>query len=364
MKIDHIKEGKRIFKRAKRVRKQGLYKYEGDADKICFQIIEDCWNGVYFMTSSYNGHFCEFYMRDFAWAVKALMQLGYEKKVKKTLEYALDKYSKDKLTTTINPEGKCVDIFDYSPDSIAYLIHSLKIANADELITKYKDFLQMEIKKCFDKCFDTNTSLMKKDAHFGSIKDSTFRYCSTYDNTMLAMMSKDLDILKLENPFQAYDIKKAMIENLWNKEKGYWYDDLSKYDIVTGDSNTFPYWTGVFTDKKMIESSIKNIIKAGLDNPFPLKYSNQKFGKESLWRKLTVPEYQTHSIKTHMGCLYIHVVNSVDKEKAKEYKEKYKKLIEKYGTYLENFFQNGEPLNTKFYFSDEANVWSANFLTL
>ncbi|MBD3230670.1 MAG: hypothetical protein GF329_21000 [Candidatus Lokiarchaeota archaeon] len=362
MKIAHLKEGWRIYKRRRRVNKKGLHTYEGNAAEICEQIIEDCWNGTYFQTSTDYGHYCEFYMRDFGWAIESLLELGHKERVIQTLEYALDKYSNQGLTTTINPKGKCIDIFKYSPDSLAYLIRCLRIAEASDLIEKHEPFLIKEINMCFDRCFDKNTSLIRDDVHWGSMKDSTHRNCSTYDNIMLAMVSKDLNHLHLPNPFKDYDIKSAILNNLWNGE--YFYDDIHKHELVTGDNNTFPYWTGIFKNENMIKSSIKSIQSAELDSPFPLKYSNKKISKEVFWRKWFVSDYQTHSIKTHMGAIYIHMVKKFFPSLAKIYIDKYTELIETHGTYLENYTSKGEPLNTKFYYSDEGNLWSANYLTL
>jgi hypothetical protein len=362
MNISHLQEGLRIYKRRKRVNRNGLHEYEGNAIEICKQIVEDCWNEKYFQTSTDHGHYCEFYMRDFGWAIESLLKLDYRDRILKTLEYSLKKYSQDKLTTTINPKGKCIDIFRYSPDSISYLIRCLKLAKAESLISKYQDFIRKEVMKCFNLCFDTKTSLIKADMHWGSMKDSTNRNCSTYDNVMLAMLSSDLEELQLENPFQNFSIKSSIKKELWSGN--YFYDDIHKYSVITGENNTFPYWTGVFTDSKMMKTSIESIQSAKLDEPFPLKYSNQKFGKELFWRKWIVSDYQTHSIKTHMGAIYIHVVNKINPDLAKNYLNSYTQIIEKHKTYLENFDSKGKPLNTKFYFSDEGNLWAANYLTL
>lgn len=362
MKIAHLQEGWRLFKRRNRVKRNGLHKYEGNAEEICRQIVEDCWNGEYFQTSTDYGHYCCFYMRDFGWAIESLLKLGYEDKVRRTLSHVLGVYSKDRLTTTITPKGKCIDVFQYSPDSIAYLVRCLKLGGDKQLISQYQDFIDKEVEKCYNTCFDESTSLIRSDKEFGSMKDSTRRHCSTYDNTMLAMLSADLNHIGLNNPFRDYDIKTAMKDVLWNGE--YFYDDIHNYDVVTGENNTFPYWTGVFTDPDMIKSSIRKIREAKLDDPFPLKYSSESLGKQMWWRKLLVSDYQTHSIKTHMGAIYIHVVKSIDPDLAGQYIDKYKEKIEEHGTYLENFSADGEPLDTSFYYTDEGNLWAANYVTL
>lgn len=362
MKFAHLQEGVRIFKRRNRVKRHGLHEYEGNAEEICRKIVEECWNGNYLQTSTNHGHYCCFYMRDFGWAIDSLLKMGYEERVQKTLEYVLGVYSKDKLTTTITPKNKCIDVFKYSPDSIAYLVRCLKLGGKKDTIERYEDFILKEVKKCYELCFDEVNSLIRRDKEFGSMKDSTHRNCSTYDNTMLAMLSMDLNSLDLDNPFQGYDIKRAMKENLWNGE--YFYDDIHKRDFVTGENNTYPYWTGVFTDENMVKSSIRSIQTAGLDDPFPLKYSSKKVSKEMFWRKWIVSDYQTHSIKTHMGAIYIHVVKKVNPELARRYTEIYTEKIEKHKTYLENFNSQGEPLDTTFYYSDEGNLWAANYVTL
>ncbi len=38
--------------------------------------------------------------------------------------------------------------------------------------------------------------------------------------------------------------------------------------------------------------------------------------------------------------------------------------MEEHGTYLENFNKDGKPLGSRFYYSDEGNIWAANYLTL
>lgn len=361
--LSQLAEGLRIFKRAFRVRKTGIKEYTGSAYEICHKIIQDCWNEKYFQISIKDGHFCEFFIRDFGWAIKPLLRLGYREKVIKTLEYALKKYSEQRLTTTITPAGKCVDIFRYSPDSIAYLIRCLKLSKAYHLIDTYNDFLKKEIDKCFKRCFDAKTSLVRADKYFGAMKDSAKRKSSTYDNVMIAMLSNDLNEIEFHNPFKKYDIKKAIKENLWNGK--YFFDDLNKYPIVTGENNLFPYWTGVFQNKEMLKSSIQSIQEAELDKPFPLKYSSDKFkGLKKNLTKLFVPNYQSNSIKMHMGALYIQMLKKIDFEKANAHIAAYKNLIEQYKTYLEGFYPDGTPFRTFFYYSDEGNLWCANYLTL
>src|SRR3989338_7040428 len=115
-----LKEGLHIFSNRFRAYKT----YTGDAENIAKKIVASCWNGKYFQVSC--GNFPEFYMRDFAYVVQSLIQLGYKKEVSQTLAYALAHFQNEqRITTTITAKGKAIDIFGLAPDSLALLLRSL-----------------------------------------------------------------------------------------------------------------------------------------------------------------------------------------------------------------------------------------------
>jgi GH15 family glucan-1,4-alpha-glucosidase len=84
-----VSESARMVLRRIRVSLKGVKQYSGNSEQICEQIIKDCYTKEknYFMVS--QGHFCEFYARDFGWCSEALLDLGYEQEVLNTLDYAL-----------------------------------------------------------------------------------------------------------------------------------------------------------------------------------------------------------------------------------------------------------------------------------
>ncbi len=353
-----LKKGLGIFNRSIRVRFRGIRKYNGNAKQILRQVVDDCWNGSYFQASA--GHFSCFYIRDFGISVQALLNLGYREKVVKTLKFALDNYSRNnKITTTIY-QGYALDFPFYTPESLAYLMHSIRLADAKELLLKHKFFLEKEIRKAFFNSFDADTGLIKKNIYFSSMKDNALRSSSAYNNSMIAMLSNDIDYFKLYNPFKGYDFKKIIKDNFWTGN--YFLDDLSGLDYVSGDANVFPYWTGLFDSKKMIKLSLDVIRQDGLDKPFPLKYTKEKVGKYLLLHSILVPNYEGNAIWTNLGQCFIDVVKKIDKEKSREYIGQYIKNVEKYKNYLEVFNPNGTPYKTMFYYADVAMLWSSNLL--
>jgi hypothetical protein len=351
-----ISEAWRIFKRSIHVQKFGVKIYPGNAKKVCEQILESCWNGIYFQTSA--GHFSEFYIRDFGWSVESLLKLGHRENVIKTLDYALDIYSKNRLTTTITPSGKAVDIFAYSPDSLAYLIRSLKLGKATELIDKYRIFLNSEIKIYFDVVIDKDSGLVRKDRFFSSMKDQAKRVSSCYDNCMTAYLAKTLDSLKLDNPFKQYDYKKLIKKNFWTGS--YFKDDLSGNDYIASDANIIPFYFEIFDEKSLLEKAIKSIQKEGLDKPFPLRYSIKPTSRNFI--DYFVPNYEGDAIWMHQGPMYLKLLNKVDKQSFKQHLKSYTELIEKYHSFLEVFNPDGKPFRSPFYYADEGMLWCANYL--
>ncbi len=357
-----LSEAYRIFRRNLRVKSKGFQRYSGNADEICRQIVDACFNGRYFQTSL--GNFNQFWTRDFGFCADSLLKLGYVDKVKSTLSYAMERFAKyGKVTTTITPSGKAYDFPCYAVDSLAYLIRSLRAANAGDLVLRYRDFLNKEVIRFYNLAIDKDKRSVRTDKRFSSMKDYAVRKSSCYDNVMAAMLANELKQIKiLENPFVNYDFKKIIKDKFWTGE--YFLDDLSGSSFVAGDANIFPFFAGVFDNKKMLKSAIGKIQENNLDKPFPLKYANDAGNGRFIFLERLVYGYERGAIWMHMGPLYAQLVKKVDKDKAQEYKMMYKKAIEKYGNFLEVFDASGRPFKTAFYYCDESMLWAANYLNL
>lgn len=353
-----LTEGGRIFLTSVKTR---IFpkKYPGNATEICQQIVKDCWNNDFFQTSTTN--FPQFWTRDFGWCVSALMKLGYEKEVHRTLKYAINRFRiANKITTTITPNGKPYDFPDLASDSLPWLIHSIKVSKFPYY--DYKDFINNEIIRYFEKVINSQMGIVKQEIRFSSIKDFAIRKSSCYDNCMVAMMAKDLKEMRLINPFEKYNYQIIIKEFFWNGR--YFYDDLTKKEYVAGDANLFPFLLGIFDDPEMLKSSLEEIKKAGLDQPFPLKYTASRDFVKFIPQELMLKDYESNSIWTHMGPLFILLTKKVDPALAESYKLKYREMIEKHGNYLEVFDSEGSAFGTPFYCADRGMLWAANYLML
>jgi hypothetical protein len=354
----YLTEGVRIFFTSW-YRRFFKKKYEGNAEEICQKVVEDCWNGRYFQTSS--GNFSQFWTRDFGWCASSLIKLKYNKEVHQTIRFALNRFKQyNKITTTITPKGRAYDFPVFAVDSLPWLIHTIKISKFS--YHSYKNFLNKEIRKFYKKVIDEHTGLVTPKVTFSSMKDFSVRKSSCYDNCMLALLANDLKEMKLENPFKKFDYPSLIKRHFWNGK--YFYDDLSRKEYVAGDANLFPFILGIISDKEMMRSALQQIAKAGLDEPLPLKYTQSRDQVKFIPEELLMYNYESDSVWTHMGPLFVKLVQQIDKQKASEYKEVYTEMIEKHKNYLEVFFANGKPFSSPFFYCDSGMLWAANYLTL
>ncbi len=353
-----------MFRRSLYVRKQGFRQYAGDDEQISKSVIDSCWDSdkKYFRVSS--GHFCEFYSRDFGMCAEALVALGEKKKVLQTLDYALSRFKKHgHVTTSISPVGKCFDFPYFAVDSLPFIFHAIRVSGANRILDSYRDFLVKELDYYYEQVFDNNLLIVRKDKYFSSMKDYSRRSSSCYDNCMLSMLNDDLKALNFYNPFSHYDIKKSIINNFWNGN--YFYDDISRQKLITGDANIFPFWCGVVDSKVIFDICMKSVNKAGLSKPFPLKYttSPEKVSRMHIL-ELFAGGYERDSIWMHLGLCFLDVVKKYDKKSFNDFMKQYKGLITKHKNFLEVYDSNGKPFQTHFYFSDESMLWVSKYLAL
>ncbi len=360
--LHHLREGLRFARRAL-IRKFTPYKkYKGNHIEICEQIIEDCWNGEYFKTSS--GNFNQFWTRDFGMCCESLIKLGHKDRVKKSLEYALAIFKKyNKITTQITPEGCPLDFPNYTPESTAYIVRCIRLLNDKQLIKKYKVFLNKEIMKAYKISFDTKKGIIKQNKHFSTMKDHYIRNSCMYNNTMISMLSREADKIKLNNPFKNYDFNKIHMKYFWTGD--FFKDDLSQHKYVAGDANTFPFWSGNFINKKMFKSCLKNIQDNNLDKPWPLKYTRHRHKHQEMFLpELLAPNYEGTTLFMHLALCFVKTVNMFEKKQSKIYLEKIKKIIEKHKNFLEVYNPNGSVYKKMFYTADEGMLWASIYLEL
>lgn len=358
----NIKFGLRVFSTDLIRRRKGFKKYEGDAKKICKEIVNDCWTDEYYKGSA--GHFSDFWLRDFCFCIPGLLKLGYKKECKQSLRYALSKYKKyNKITTTISPNGVPYDNSTFGWESVAYVLRSIILLNDKEALGDYKDFLNEMIDYYFEKYAENNTGLPIRDYHFTSMKDFAKRKQACVDVCFLAETQKNTELLGLVNPLAKYDYKKILMEKYWTGE--YFLDDLSGKKYLAGDANIIPFYLGIIKDKEILKKTIKTLRKHRFDDPMPLRYTHHAEEDVNFHMiEIFVSGYEKSSTWPQLGLLYVTIVKDIDDKLAKEYLISFTRTIENYKNFPELFTRDMKIFKTPFYYCDEGMNWAAMYLEL
>ncbi len=355
----YVSEGSRILIHSIRRKIQGHKRYHGSDSEICQQIIRDCWNGRYFQTSA--GHFNEFYSRDFGWCAESLVKLGYGKQVQASLEYALRAFEKTRrVTTTITPKGMPFDFPTFAVDSLPWIIHGLATVKNQSLVERHRAFLELQI-RIWARTVLGSRGLVRKDRFFSSIKDHAERRSSCYDNCCAGMLARDASALGLDNPLEKNNYDQLIRNTYWNGQ--YFFDDCQKKPYVAGDANIAPFWMGIISDKKIQTQAFQAMSDAGLDDPFPLRYTAKGAPVNFIGLSFLARDYERSAIWPHMGIPYIELLSKIDKRQAIRHVQSYRELIIKYQNFLE-VFRERRPFSTLLYEADEGMLWSANYLVL
>ncbi|MGM0609176.1 MAG: hypothetical protein ACQESP_12265 [Candidatus Muiribacteriota bacterium] len=356
----------------------GYKKIDENPEKICKKIITKCYkksskyNKKYFIVS--EGHFKQFYSRDFGIFIEPLIKLGWKKECFSTLDYALKVFSENnKITTTIS-EDEPVDFFDYAVDSLPFILRTIRIClengYPEKKIIKYKKFITLKIKEYKLKVYDEKTKLVKPNKYFSSARDHYKRKSSSYDNSaMIGAMEEINKINKImgyrlfEKNINIKESKNEFKKNLFNGK--YFYADLDKKKHITSDANIFPFYWNIFNNKKMINSCYKSIRQEKLDNKIPIKYSEKRDKKKELKiPEFFAPNYEGNTYWPHIGYCYLETFGKIDKKNLKRNIKNIINLMKTHNNFLEVYKKNTEPYKSLFYTADSNMIWCSGYFWL
>lgn len=350
------KEGVRILKHSIACRRHGPRRYKGDAQKICKQIVDNCWNGTIFRTSLNN--YPIFYARDFGMCVDSLLQIGYKEEVKKTLYHCMEAYANaGKITQQINGEPFSFPNCE-QPDAYAFLLHALQALNDKKLIKKYETFLKEQLQAFLLRVENADGSI--KNIRMAGMRDHAIRQASCYDATMVAAVHTYGYRLKLL-PEPKHNYQKLLEQMYWTGT--YFKDDINNGG-ATGDANVVPFWFDI-VDRKLWKTTLQTMRQRKLDKPLPLRYEpHVNKEREMIWVDALTDGWEHDTVWLHLGNLFLQVVARHDKKLAMKYLEQHRKLIEKLHHYPEVLTKEGKPHSSWFFHSDDSMLWAANYLAL
>ena len=348
-----------MLKRHRTIRREGYLKLGKNAHDICTTTLEKLWNGKYIRTSL--GNYPQFYARDFGIVAETLKQVGYTKRGKATVRYALQQYEKaGKVTTHLSPEGKALNFPNaYSPDSFAYFLIALRVFGGKKLAKEHEPFLQSEVDRFCEETLDEEGNIIRK-THLVGMRDHAVRDASCYDTVMAGVVQRECETLGLDYRFPDVDYSKRLVRDYWNGE---WFNDDKSNQTLTADANIYPFWHGLVKDTNKLRKVIKHMREKKMDQPHPIKYvATRKEKGKTIWQNILVPGWEADCVWPMSGLPFIDIVSQADKKQAKRYHKQYRQLLEKHGTLIEVLTTEGKPYSSIFYSADEGMIWSAHWL--
>ena len=351
-----------------RLRRQfrGHTRHAGDAPSIVRACIEACWNGRTFTASP--GHFDMFWTRDLSFSVPSLVRLGHGPRVRDSLAYALDVWTRRRshITTTIHYFDRPGDVFEYGVDSLPLLLAALRAAGATDLVERHRSWLEAEVAHFSRLVVDPATGLVRSDRKFSAHRDTVVNRSNAYGNTMVALLAKTIEETGwFASPFERHfdgDYGRLLQEHFW---AGDHYRDALGDDTVSGEANIWPFYAGVVSDPDIIAPALAYLDANGFCDPYPLRYETSRRPEREVWlTRHLLPDYQGSTVWTSLGAMYLQILRTVDPVLAATETARYVDWIERDGTFWEVMDSRGQNWVSPRWImiGEESMLWSAIFL--
>ncbi len=347
--------------RVLRRRLLGPRRYEGDAAAILEGVIEACWAKDHYNAS--GGHFRQAWTRDLGFAAPSLAKLGYRDRLHAGLGWMLDVWrAQGHVTTTIVGLGWPRDIWTYGADSLPLLLHSLRAAEADDLVAAHVDWLQRDAEDYVRTVVDPVTGLVRDDRTFSTHRDTVRVRSTAYANAMVLLLDRHLretGWFPSPVPDGAVD---RFVEAFWRGDR---FVDRADGDEVTGDGTVAPFFFEVVPDALGLRAALDAAREAGLADPVPLRYAAVRDeSKEDRMTQLFVPDYQGTAIWTSLGAMYLRLLQRCGHEAALPTLQAYRELVERDATMTEVYDGDAPGIvpyrgTLGIFLADEAMLWGA-----
>jgi hypothetical protein len=350
-----------------RIRRQllGHTRHEGDAAAIVRACIEACWNGRTFTASP--GHFDMFWTRDLSFSVPSLVRLGHRDRVRASMAYALEIWTRRKshITTTIHYFDRPGDAYEYGVDSLPLFMAALRSAGADDLVERYGDWLRAEVDDFIARVVDPATGLVRDDRKFSAHRDTVVNRSNTYGNAMVALLAKTLGQIDwMASPLERFfdgDYGRLLMDHFW---AGDHFRDALGDETVSGEANVWPFYTGLIDDRAVVAPALAYLDAKGFCDPYPVRYETSRRPEREVWlTRHLLPDYQGNTVWTSLGAMYIQILKPIDPGLAARETARYVELIERDQTFWEVLGQDGRIYVSPRWImiSEESMLWSSIF---
>jgi hypothetical protein len=342
-------------------RVRGPRRFTGDASAICRAAVAACWTGGYLAAS--GGHFRQAWTRDLGFSAPSLVALGEGGRVRASLAWLLESWAPaGKVTTTVFPGRRPRDVWTLGVDSLPLLVHALRAAGADDLVTRHADWLGREVRRYAAEVIDPRTNLVRDDRTFSTHRDTVRTRSNAYANSMLLLLDRHLrETGWFPSPVAAGSVER-FVAAFWRHDH---FVDRADGTLVTGDATVAPFFFSVVPDDLGLGPALRAATASGLADPLPLRYTARRDRSvEDPVQRLLVPDYQGTAIWTSLGAMFVRLLQRASPEAARSVVDAYRSIIERDGTVWE-VLDGSDPSLRPYrgrlgiFLADEAMLWAA-----
>lgn len=333
---------------------------EGDAEAICRETVERCWNGTFYATSF--GNFNYFWIRDFAAVAKSLRKLGYIDRVRSTIHWALWHYMEhDAVTLCITPNGRLFDAPKAGIDALPSLMHCIRSARY-QLSSEERAFLKKRIDEFVEDYLDPETGMIRAGLEPAELRDGAIYDRSAYAVAMVERLAWACERNDLAFPWRHEMYQQELIDHYWNGQ--YFNADYSN-TAFSAECALVPFIIRAVEDESMLNATLNYIRDHKLAEPYAMKYTDtpKKF-RYRLWARTVMRNYAGDTIWTWHGAYYLRLLWGQNRPEAAKNEAAFAGMLERYHTFPEVLQPDGSIYNSLLYNSSEGMIWAAIFLTI
>jgi len=337
-------------------------KIEGSAQEICEAIVEQCWNGTFYRTST--GNFDYFWIRDFAAVSESLCALGHQDRVIATLKWALTHYmNHDAITLCITPKGRLFNAPTSGIDTLPWLIHAIWTAGY-ELNPDERAFLISKLGEYQEDFIDPITGHLVSRIGFAELRDSVLYDRSAYAVALIGHMAKCCERLGLDEAFPHtsavyHDVLRT---HYWN---GHYFSADYKNQAFSAESALMPFALGLIEDAEKLKETLDYIRDHRLASPYPMKYTDTpRSFRYRLWAKTIMRNYAGDTIWTWHGAYYLRLLRAQNHPETETQEKSFATMIEHHQTFPELLHPDGTLYKSFIYKSSEGMIWAALYVDL
>lgn len=331
-------------------------KFSGSSEEILRQTVGALWNGKYFAAAFH--HYRHFWMRDFGLALPGLLIAGKKEQALASLRFALAGYQKHDRLVTLRPSGKPHGFPGFTIDTLGWLLASLRLLAADELIATYKDFLTNKM-HAMEQLL-TSEGLVRSDVRSFGIRDHLHYRSSCYDAAILWRMAEDARVLNIcefpqMNPEQFQ-------KHYWT---GAWYREDLQSTRWSAEANLMPFLFGLDTDASHFQKATQTIWDSRLFEPIPLAYTTEQ--PQQITRTIRFFMHESQGPNTRwpiLGILFLELLRHFHDPRAAEMQQRLVSMIERFGFFPEILWKDGSLYLSRWYKSDAGMLWGTRLLAV